>query len=160
VYSAYGDLKKYQKMVENVLDLRPAGVILQSVSEEICLIDGSTLADAGIPAVSIGSYQIPGLSCDRMCDHTMGTFKQIAKFIINHRFKKVDFVGITLARANAEKIQILSQELKPAGISLLDDRIFIQDLSPCSLEHSVQILSCRQPVLSQTRSRGSIRIDS
>jgi DNA-binding LacI/PurR family transcriptional regulator len=127
-YSAYGDLKKYQKMVENVLDLRPAGVILQSVSEEICPVDGSSLADAGIPAVAIGSYLVPGLSCDRVCDHTLGTFKQIARFIIDQNLKKVGFVGINLAKAITEKIQILRQELIPAGITLPDDRIFIQDL--------------------------------
>jgi DNA-binding LacI/PurR family transcriptional regulator len=127
-YSAYGDLKKYQKMVENVLDLRPAGVILQSVSEEICPVDGSSLADAGIPAVAIGSYLVPGLSCDRVCDHTLGTFKQIARFIIDQNLKKVGFVGINLAKAITEKIQILRQKLIPAGITLPDDRIFIQDL--------------------------------
>jgi len=135
-YSAYGDLRKYRKMVENVLDLRPAGVILHSISEEICPIDGSPLAEARIPAVSIGSYHIPGLSCDRVCDHTMGTYKQIAKFIISHNFKKVSFVGINLAKANTENIHVIRQELTPAGISLPDNRIFIQDLHQGSLVSS------------------------
>lgn len=64
-FSANADLEQFQQLITSVLRLNPAGMILNSLSADICQLDGQLLSQSEIPMVVIGPA-VGGLVCDRV----------------------------------------------------------------------------------------------
>jgi DNA-binding LacI/PurR family transcriptional regulator len=65
VYSSNSDLHRYSDLIDQVIRMRPAGIVLNSLPKEIYPIQGRRLAEAGIPTVVIGQ-RVEDLPRDRV----------------------------------------------------------------------------------------------
>lgn len=126
-YSTCADLRKYQRMIEQLVRLRPAGIILHTMPEEICRIDGAILADAGIPVVIVGQHELPGLPCDWVRDSCELLAQEVAWYIGAKGYRDPVHFTYTPARINRPAIETFRRELSPLGVELPDERIFIFD---------------------------------
>ncbi|MFA5203654.1 MAG: GntR family transcriptional regulator [Lentisphaeria bacterium] len=124
IYATQSNLDQYRKMIRNVVRQQPAGVVIMTVSEELCDLHGEVLAAAGIPTVTLGQEKIPGLPCDAVRDSVDDSMAQLAAFIIEHGYQKVCFFGNEPASASQETIAALRMNLVAAGKTLPDDRLY------------------------------------
>jgi DNA-binding LacI/PurR family transcriptional regulator len=125
VYSAYHDVKKFSQLLENVLSTRPAGVIINTLPEEIYRINGELIAQTGIPVVALGHSEIPEFFCDRIDESGTYNARKIAKFILKYQFRDIAYFGTSPRSASDETITAIRRELGPMGINLPEEKIHI-----------------------------------
>lgn len=127
-YSTHSDLMKYQSMIEEVAILKPSGVVLTTLPEEICEINPQPLIDADIPVVIIGP-QIKGLVCDRVFQTGRDSGRKLTKHLLENGYD--DFallIGEPYADPHKhELVESVKKELKSAGKELSEKNIFITD---------------------------------
>jgi DNA-binding LacI/PurR family transcriptional regulator len=126
-YSAQADMQKYSRAIENIADLRPAGVIVSSVPWEICKVDGKLLARTGIPVVVMGEHPIPGLEYDWVKQSSFSNARIIADYILRHEIRDIAFLGSAPRAANQVCIDTLRKELARDSLGLSEDRVFVVD---------------------------------
>jgi DNA-binding LacI/PurR family transcriptional regulator len=127
IYSTHANLAKYRQVLENVVEMHPAGIVLTTMPEELVSIEAEALRHSRIPVVTIGHAEIPGLSCDRIDESGTENALKVARSIIRHGYRDIAYLGASPRRANEETIHALRTELGPAGIALPEDKIFIVD---------------------------------
>jgi DNA-binding LacI/PurR family transcriptional regulator len=126
-YCTQENLNQFEMIVEKIISTRPAGVVLQTVSEELKRINGRLFTLAKIPVVTIGQHIVPGLECDRIAISGKDNGTKLAKFIIKNKFSKIAYISTT-PRADAEDVLIpLRRELALAGIPIPEEKVFIFD---------------------------------
>ena len=86
-FSSHGDLERYQQLIERVVDLRPAGLILEAVRPEVCPIDARPLVDAGVPIVLLG-HGVDGLACDRVCEGKAAAARQLVRHVREQGYRR------------------------------------------------------------------------
>lgn len=122
-YASHGELKNFQSLVEQVVRTRPAGIILQSVPEDLFAFDAMALANAGIPVVVMGPA-MKGLSCDRVMGLGREHGRKITRYLLGRG--RQDYAMLTMNPLDDPDCVFngVRLELRAAGIELADDRIF------------------------------------
>ncbi|HUW34762.1 MAG TPA: GntR family transcriptional regulator, partial [Planctomycetota bacterium] len=81
-YSSAHDQTLYQTIIEQVIRQQPAGIVLfAQLPETVCPMDPTSLAQCGIPIVSIGP-RVRGLTCDRVCQNGSDSGKKLARHLL------------------------------------------------------------------------------
>ncbi len=126
-YCTQENLDKFELMIEKIISIKPAGVVLQTVSAELKKINGRLFAQAGIPVVTIGQHSLPDLECDRVAISGKDNGTKMARFIIKNKFSNIAYFSVT-PRADAEEVlNPLCQELASVGIGIPQEKTFIVD---------------------------------
>jgi len=122
-FSTQANLPKYQEMIGKVVNLRPAGIIVESLPEELCRIDGRAISESGIPCVTLDAHPIPGLNCDRVTSSAFENGRLAAMRAVEAGYRDIAVVTIPPVRTNQPMLQGMRSVLEPAGIELGDDRV-------------------------------------
>jgi len=124
-YSSANDQSRYQAILEQAVNQRPAGIILYShLPSDLCPIDPGILAEAGIPVAVIG--QAPdGLVCDRVCQDSRTAARKLARHLMVRGCREF---AMLIYRCDMFATQLLSAlrfELASAGQTLPDERVYL-----------------------------------
>ncbi|MEN8255530.1 MAG: GntR family transcriptional regulator [Verrucomicrobiota bacterium] len=124
VSSTHADLNRYQQVISHVGSLRPAGIIILSLPEEVCVVDPQPLVDAGVPVVVIGEA-IPGLSCDRVVFSQEDGARKVVRHVLGQGHRDIGLAVYDPSRKEPRDfIAAVRRELAAAGVDLPDDRLF------------------------------------
>ncbi len=124
VCSTHADLNRYQQVVSHAGSLRPAGIIILSMPQEICPVDPQPLIDAGVPVVVIGE-PIPGLICDRVVFAKENSAERAAHCALAQGHRNIGvFLSSPPREESASFLAGLRRELAEGGVELPDDHVF------------------------------------
>jgi len=127
-YSANADLAIYQTLIHRIARMKPTGAVVTSLPPEIMRVQVDSLAERGIPFVTIGQ-KLPDFPCDRV-DYPGG---QSAKKLLPHLLEReasevILFVVNPLTDPSRQEIiRGFREGLAQAGVVIPDDRIFSFD---------------------------------
>ncbi len=127
-YSTYGNLTRYQRIIEQVIKLKPAGVVLTTMPEELCRINPKPLIEAGIPIVIIGQ-PVDGLVCDRVFQAGQDSGRKLVQHLLSKGYDNFAMLMTTPASDLHKRgiIESLRKGLLSAGLELPDEKIFVVD---------------------------------
>jgi DNA-binding LacI/PurR family transcriptional regulator len=125
-YCTHSDLYRYRHVIENVVQQRPAGVVLGTTFKEWDKVQGDIFTRAEIPIVTLGQEQVPNLVCDAVRDSAPDGGGRVSRFILNRNYREVFFLTSSPVSSH-ETIATLRSELAPAGISLPDTHVLSYD---------------------------------
>jgi GntR family transcriptional regulator, arabinose operon transcriptional repressor len=128
IYGSNSDLEKYQQIYENIVDLRPDGIVLMPITPEICPLDGHSIARSGIPCVILGGIQIPGLACDRVRTDPFDAGRKVGRFVVEHGGRKVGYIAPIPVSGSRVTLDGIRLELGVAGLELPEERVFVFDI--------------------------------
>lgn len=126
-YSAHANLQKYLQMIEDVVRLRPAGIILTTISPDLGEIPGKLLAESQIPVVVTGPHPIEGLSCDRVDSNGRLSGVVLARHMRRRGYRDVAVLLSSPRRDGQRLVESLRRELAPGGIEIPDEKIIIYE---------------------------------
>ncbi len=126
-FSTNADMQKFQHTLDQVVQLKPAGIILHTISDDIYHLDVSSLIDSGIPIVALAESQ-PQLLCDRVLVSTQAVIEKVVSYIIKKKLNNLMMLTETPSTAE-EMITAFRDKLSGTAINLSDDRIFMYDSS-------------------------------
>lgn len=128
-YSIHGDLSVYQNTIEQVISLKPAGIVLMTLPDELCSINPEPLIKSGIPVVILGA-PLDGLVCDRVFQSGKDSGKKLARYLLENGYNDFSML-MTPPRSDLHKsglVESLQQELLPAGLELPSENICVVDV--------------------------------
>lgn len=146
-YSTHGNLTRYQRIIEQVIKLKPAGVVLTTMPEELCRINPEPLIEAGIPIVIIGP-PVEGLVCDRVFQSGQDSGRKLTRHLLNKGYDNFAMV-MTKPPSDLHKLGIvesLRKELSSEGLELPDGNIFIVDTPHGYMAHADPYIDVQQAV--------------
>ena len=124
-FSAHSDLKKLQRMLDQMAELKPAGIVLHTICDDVCRLDVSSLIDSGIPIVGIAESQ-PQLLCDRVLVSTQNVVETVVSYILKNNLDNLVMLAETPLVVE-EMTTAFRAKLSGTGINLPDERIFMFD---------------------------------
>ena len=124
-YSSANDQTRYQAILEQAVNQRPAGVILSSLlPSDVCPISPGILAEAGIPVAVIG--QAPdGLACDRVSQDSRTSARKLARHLLGSGCSQFAMLSYRCDMYAEQLLSALRFELASAGQSLPDERVYM-----------------------------------
>jgi DNA-binding LacI/PurR family transcriptional regulator len=126
-YCSHGNLKKYELLIEQIAGMKPAGVILQTLSEELGRVNGKVFAQAGIPVVATGQNPVPNLECDRVVISGKENSKKMVQYIQRKGYRDLAYASYFPRRDCYEFIEPFRVELARIGLSLPEERVFLTE---------------------------------
>ncbi len=126
-YCSHGNLRKYELLIEQIAGMKPAGVILQTLSEELGRVNGKVFAQAEIPVVATGQNPVPALECDRVVISGKENSKKMAQYIQRKGYRDMAYVSYFPKRDCYEFIEPFRVELAKVGLSLPEERVFLTE---------------------------------
>jgi GntR family transcriptional regulator, arabinose operon transcriptional repressor len=126
-YCSHGNLKKYEILIEQIAGMKPAGVILQTLSEELGRVNGKLFAQAGIPVVATGQNPVPELECDRVVISGKDNSKKMVQYIRRKEYRDLAYLSYFPKRDCYEFIDPFRLELARVGLSLPEERVFLTE---------------------------------
>ena len=124
-YCAHADIARYGQLVARVAATRPAGMILQcDISPGRDAFHAAPLMAAGIPVVVIGDMIPAGLVCDQVRNAPFNGARVIAQYLTKKNYRDLACVTMLGQERRAAVLRDLRNALRPAGISLPDERVF------------------------------------
>ncbi len=122
-HSSYANLSRYEDMIREAVDLKPAGVILMAVPRSLFSADLSPLADSGIPTVVIGE-PMSGLECDRVVQSGADSARKLLKHLLEKDCSNVSvLVSDDTDEGTRSFVNTLCQGFAEAGVDVPEDRV-------------------------------------
>lgn len=125
VYSSNSDLHRYADLIDQVIRMRPAGIVLNSLPKEIYSIQGRRLADAGIPTVIVGQ-RVDDLPRDRVDYRGEESAAKLMPYLLQKGYRDFSAILILPYTDPARKglLKVVREHLDSAGMELPDERVF------------------------------------
>jgi DNA-binding LacI/PurR family transcriptional regulator len=86
-FSTHGNLQQYQRLIDRVITLQPAGLILEVVRPNLCRLDPEPLERAGVPLVLLG-HAIEGLTVDRISEGKAAAAKRLVRYALDAGYRR------------------------------------------------------------------------
>ncbi len=151
VYSTNSNIGLYQKTIDQMPRIRPAGIVLASLSPEIYRVDASPISEARIPTVIL--YQrVEGFIRDRVDYRGRESALKLGRYLLDRGSTDFAFLTVDLPNdpSRLEFIETIRRMLAEQGQSLPENRIY-RFVSPygCSRtpDSSVEAQECMRRVL-------------
>lgn len=126
VYSVNANLTRLQTVLDNVVSLRPDGMVLRNVPKELCNVDYRRLKAAGIPMVVMGK-SIEELQCDRVMHDASDSGRLMGRYILGKGYRNVG-VLLQVPRVSSEPmLKRLRHELGQELVEVPDENVMVYD---------------------------------
>ncbi len=126
-FSSHADLEKYQKSIEQLSQLQPAGIIIHTLPHEVCDVDLTPLINSEIPIVALDVH-MPELVCDRVFRSRQSAAENIARYIKESGLRDPAYISGGPRRTSKIMLADLREELDVYNIELPESRCFIFNL--------------------------------
>ncbi len=124
VYSSNSDLDRFAELIDQVVRLRPDGVILNSLPKEIFDIPGRGLMEAKIPTVVLGQ-RVDSLPCDRVDHQGEESAGKFMPYLLEKGYTDITLMSTAPASDPSRQgiVKVVREKLSAIGKELPDNRI-------------------------------------
>jgi DNA-binding LacI/PurR family transcriptional regulator len=123
-YTPHGDFTKYQKIIENVVRQKPAGIVIWVTPDNLYRVHDECLARENIPVVTLGQEVLPDVPADNVRDSVMDAAEKVACHILHKGCRSVAYFSTGTSKSGWEQVEFIRKELTAAGVAFPPDRIF------------------------------------